>query len=80
VPRTPTLPPTEPFSILYDLRDPDALDQSRKHRRFWGLLYTDIHYLDNDHVLLTFRPAPNRRWQPWEEERKGWIFRDLEAA
>jgi hypothetical protein len=76
-PRKATLPPTEPFTIVYDLRDPDAWKRARRHRAFWGRLYTDIAPLDNDHVALTFRPSPDTRWRAWEEVRRGWIYRDL---
>jgi hypothetical protein len=76
-PRTATLPPTEPFAILYDLRDPDAWACPRRHRGLWGKLYTEIHTVDNDHIVLHFRPAPNPRWRPWEEVRKQWILREV---
>jgi hypothetical protein len=65
------------FEILYDLRDPAAWKQAHRHRNWWGRLYVDIDALDNDHVILTFRPAEDPRWRPWEEVRRGWI---LESA
>jgi hypothetical protein len=67
----------EAFEILYDLRDPAAGARAHRHRNWWGKLYTDIHILDNDHVLLVFRPDPDARWLAWEEVRRGWI---LESA
>jgi hypothetical protein len=62
------------FEILYDLRDPVAWKRAHRHRNWWGKLYTDIFVLDNDHVLLVFRPADEPRWRPWEEVRKDWIM------
>lgn len=66
-------PPAE-FSIVYDLREPGAGQRANRDRCYWGKLYTDVHIVDSDHVLLTFRPAPDRRWARWEEVRKGWIL------
>jgi hypothetical protein len=66
--------------IVYDLRDPDAWEAARRHRNYWGKLFTDIHCLDNDHVVLVFRPAPDERWRPWEEVRLGWILEDRVRA
>jgi hypothetical protein len=65
------------FTILYDLRDPEAWKQAHRHRNWWGKLYTDFYALDSVHVLLVFRPADDPRWRPWEEVRKSWI---LESA
>ena len=79
-PRTPTLPATEPFAVVYDLRDDAARASAHRHRRFWGLLYTDICTLDNDHVVLTFCPAPDPRWRAWEAVRRRWIMKDLEKT
>jgi hypothetical protein len=62
------------FTILYDLRDAEAWARAHRHRNLWGKLYTDIHVLDNDHVLLTFRPAPDPSWRAWEEVQKSWIL------
>ena len=68
-----------PLLRVYDLRDPDAWRQAHRHRGFWRKLYTDIHVLDEDHVVLLFRPAPDERWRAWEKVRMGWILED-EAA
>jgi hypothetical protein len=68
------------FAIVYDLRDPAAWERAPLDRRFWGHLYTDIHALDNDHVALVFRPAPDPRWQPWEEVRRSWILEEAEQG
>ena len=68
-----------PLLRIYDLRDPDAWRQAHRHRGYWGKLYTDIHTLGLDHVVLVFRPAPDERWRDWEEVRLGWILEDLEG-
>jgi len=69
------------FTIIYDRRDPEALASARRHRGLWGVLYTSIDPIDETHVALTFRPAPNRkRWRAWERVRKSWILEELEAA
>lgn len=65
-----------PLVRVYDLRDPDAWQAARRHRAFWGVLYTDIDALDADHVALVFRPAPDERWRKREKVRLGWILKD----
>ncbi len=67
--------PAATFVVTYDFRVLDAWEQANIHRSMWGKLYTDIAILDNDHVALTFRPAPDPRWRPWEEVRKSWILK-----
>ena len=68
------------FVILYDLRDEGAWQAARRHRSFWGKLYTEIHALDLDHVALVFRPAPDEGWRSWELVRLSWILdEDLEG-
>jgi hypothetical protein len=71
----------EPFAILYDLADQAAWDAARRHSAWWGRLYTDIHTVDNDHVMLLFRPAPKRPGGAgkWEEIRKQRILEDAGA-
>ena len=69
-----------PLLRVYDLRDPAAWRAAHRHRGFWGKLYTDIHYLDTDHVVLVFRPAPDERWRAWEQVRLEWILEDRERA
>jgi hypothetical protein len=66
----------ESFTLVYDLRDHDAWARAYRHRGYWGKLYMDIDILDNDHVVLTFNPAPDSRWPPWEEVRKRWILEE----
>jgi hypothetical protein len=70
---------TLPLLRVYDLRDPDAWRAAHRHRHYWGKLYTDIHALDNDHVALVFRPAPDERWRAWERVRLEWILEDRAA-
>jgi hypothetical protein len=65
-----------PLVRVYDLRDPTARQAARRHRSFWGKLYTDIHVLDADHVALVFRPAPDERWRAWERVRLRWILEE----
>jgi hypothetical protein len=66
-------------AIIYDLRDPGARHQGRRDRNTWGKLYTDIHVLDRENVVLIFRPAPDERWRAWEKVRLRWIL-EGEAA
>jgi hypothetical protein len=65
--------------VVYDLRDPIAWQPARRHRAFWGKLYTDIYPLDYDHVALVFRSA-GKRWQAWERVRLEWILKDRERV
>jgi hypothetical protein len=71
MPHIPTLPPA--FDVIYDLRNDFALRKAHRDRQFWGKLYTDIAVLDNDHIVLTFRPA-GERWEKWETVRRRWIL------
>lgn len=43
--------------VLYDLRDPEAWARARRERAAWGKSRTPIHTLDNDHIILEFRPG-----------------------
>jgi hypothetical protein len=61
------------LTIVYDLRDPGAWQQAHKHRGMWGKLFTDIHLLDSDHVVLVFRSG-GERWSAWERVRLRWIL------
>jgi hypothetical protein len=65
-----------PLVRVYDLSDPAGWQAARRHRGFWGVLYTEIHTLDTDHVALVFRPAPDERWRAWERVRLQWILED----
>ena len=69
-----------PLVRVYDLRNPDAWRAAHRHRGYWGKLYTDIHGLDDDHVVLVFRPDPHERWRTWEGVRLRWhLDEDLES-
>jgi hypothetical protein len=66
--------------MVYDLRDPGAWQQGRRHRRLWGQLYTDVHTLDTDHIALVFRTG-GERWRRWESVRLRRILdQDLDAG
>jgi hypothetical protein len=69
-----------PLVRVYNLRDPAARQAARRHRSFWGKLYTEIHALDSDHVALVFRPAPDERWRAWERLRLRWILEERGTA
>ena len=66
------------LSVLYDTSTTDGWEAACRHRRWWGVLYTIIHWLDESTVILEFRPSPRPWWGPWEAERLLWIFEDLE--
>jgi hypothetical protein len=42
---------------VYDLRDPDAWERAGRERAAWGRMWTEIHTLDNDHVIIEFKPG-----------------------
>jgi hypothetical protein len=66
--------------VLYDLRDPLAWRAAHRHRASWGKLYTDVFWLDGEHMALCFRPAPDEGWRAWELVRLAWILdEDLEG-
>jgi hypothetical protein len=69
----------EALAIVYDLRDPDVWDRARYHRDCWGRIWTDVHTLGTDHVVLVFRSA-GPRWHAWEAVRMGWILEERAAA
>jgi hypothetical protein len=61
--------------IHFDLSVPDGWNQARYARSCWGILWTDVAWLDPDHVCLVFRSA-GERWHAWEEVRLAWILGD----
>jgi len=63
--------PEGSFEVLYDLRDHNAWRDAHWHRALWGRSFVDYHVLDEDHVILVFRPSPDLRWRAWEAVRKG---------
>ena len=63
--------------VVYDLRDPAARQAAHHHRNYWGKTHTCVHYLEENVVVLAFRPAPDCRWQAWEGVRRRWILKQL---
>ena len=61
------------LTVVYDLRDPGAWGEACRHRRLWGVLYTDAYSLGPDHIALVFRPADDERWRDWERVRLEWL-------
>jgi hypothetical protein len=45
--------------VVYDLRDPEAVEQGQADRRRWGEEYTDVYSIGLDHVILSPRPGGN---------------------
>ena len=43
--------------VLYDLRDPAQWTAAGEARRAWGREHTTIFTLDNDHVVIEFKPG-----------------------
>ncbi len=43
--------------VLYDLRDPEAWDRAGRERRAWGRERAVSHAVDNDHIVIEFRPG-----------------------
>jgi hypothetical protein len=54
--------------VVYDLGNPQALEQARAHRALWGRRFTDVYSVGLNHVVLAFRPGPER-WRVWERRR-----------
>jgi hypothetical protein len=67
------------FTMIYDLRDEEAWRKAHRDRSLWGKIYTDIHVLDNDHIILSFRSG-GERWWKWEKVRQAWILGEGKAA
>ena len=68
------------FAIIYDLQDAHAWHQAHAHRHLWGRRFCEHYVLDEDHLLIVFRPAPDQRWRPWEAVRQSWILGQLEQS
>jgi hypothetical protein len=66
--------PESEFTIIYDLRDAEAWMKAHRDRNAWGRTHTDYYFLDQDHVVMVFRPAPDGRWRRWEAIRRSWIL------
>lgn len=69
---------SDALTIVYDLRDAGAWREAHRHRRLWGHRFTSYYVLDQDHIVIVFRPG-GERWEPWERVRLGWIL-DRERA
>jgi len=70
----------EGLVVVYDIRDDDGWRTANRHRNYWGKTHTRVHYLAEDVVVLTFRPAPEQRWRPWERVRQSWILEELQGS
>jgi len=70
----------EDLIVIYDIRDDDGWRTANRHRDYWGKTHTHVHYLDENVVVLTFRPAPDSRWQAWEQKRSEWILGELQGS
>ena len=68
------------LTIAYDLSVPGSWDMACRHARWWGRLYVELFALDNNHIIVTFTPAPDPRWREWEAVRLGWILEDLQSG
>ncbi len=42
------------IAVLYDLRDPAQWAAAGETRRAWGRERTEIHVLDNDHIVIEY--------------------------
>ena len=42
---------------VYDLRDPEAWERAGREHAAWGRERSEIHRLDNDHVIIEFKPG-----------------------
>ena len=68
------------FIMIYDLHDEDVCRKVHRDRSLWGKLYTEVGVREDEHVILTFRPAPDSCWRRWEEVRRAWILGEVVAA
>jgi hypothetical protein len=66
--------------VVYDIRDDDGWRTANRHRNYWGKTHTHVYYLDENVVVLAFRPAPGQRWGPWERVRQSWILGELQGS
>jgi hypothetical protein len=66
--------------VAYDIQDTAGWETANRHRNFWGKTHTRVHYLEENVVVLVFRPAPDQRWRPWESVRMGWILEELQES
>ncbi len=47
------------FTMIYDLQHDGAWFRAKRDRNVWGVRYTDIAVLDEDHVVLSFYQSPD---------------------
>lgn len=66
--------------VVYDLRNPLAWQAAHRHRNYWGKTHTRVHYVEENVVVLAFRPAPDERWRPWERVRLERILGQLQES
>lgn len=43
--------------VVYDLRDPAQWTGARRDREAWGRERAEIHALDNDHIIIEYKPG-----------------------
>ena len=46
--------------VVYELRDSEAWNRARGELKAWERSFANVHRLDNDHVLILFRPGAAR--------------------
>jgi hypothetical protein len=66
--------------VVYDIGDAAGWETANRHRSLWGKTHTRIHYLEENVVVLVFRPARQERWRPWEGVRRAWIESELQGS
>jgi hypothetical protein len=66
--------------VVYDIRDDGGWRTANRHRNYWGKTHTRVCYLEENVVVLAFRPAPDSRWRPWESVRQSLILGELEQS
>lgn len=47
----------EGLVVVYDLRDPAQWTGARRDREAWGRERSEIFPLDNDHIIIQFKPG-----------------------
>jgi hypothetical protein len=60
---------SEGFAIVYDRTCAHAWRQAHTHRALWGMRFCQHYALDEDHLVIVFRPG-GARWASWEARRK----------
>ena len=70
---------SDAVAVSYDLREGSVWHRAHEHRRLWGRRFADYHVLDEDHIVIVFRPA-GERWLSSERRRLERILDGWEAA